>query len=81
VGYAYCVFGGGLNPVFDSEWKDVPFSQTRHRVIRSSFLSIDNPTDLYYYVTEANVVTLKGTGPRVFFRWEGEVMRYGDYYS
>lgn len=79
-GYTYLVLGGAANPVFSGEWMEPPFNGVRHKVIKSSFLSLTNPLELYWYAEETDVAEKKGSGARAFIRWEGEVRRYGDFY-
>lgn len=79
-GYTYTVLGGNANPVFTGEWMTPPFNAIRHKVVKSSFLALTNPLELFWYFEEADVATKTGTGARAFIRWEGELRRYGNYY-
>jgi len=79
-GYTFQVFGGVADPNFEGRWLDAPFSQSRHAVICSGLVGIASCMKMVWFVEEADVGATKGTGVRVFFRFEGEFEVFGQFY-
>jgi len=79
-GYNFKVFGGVADPNFVGSWEEAPFDGQRHAVIHSGLLAIATPMRLAWYVEEADIGAKTGTGARAFFRFEGEMEVFGQFY-
>lgn len=78
-GYAVSVCGGTGDPQFNRGWTDIPFSTSRHKVIFSNTLGIQDPMKLAWWYEVTDVSEVKGSGAHFFLRIEGEYEVFGSF--